>query len=90
MKIDFEEAGMTLSAGQFVRVRDGAGSRITCRVGEVWVTQEDDRRDIILHSGESFTLDHDGLSLVSASEYAEIGVRQPRAAQHGYPLQGHH
>ena len=43
------------------------GARVRSLRGTLWITQEDDREDHIVNAGESFTVDRDGTTLVSAA-----------------------
>jgi Protein of unknown function (DUF2917) len=36
-------------------VPDASGVQITCRTGSVWITLDNDPRDIVLQAGESYT-----------------------------------
>ena len=40
--------------------------RIECLGGTLWITQDGDRRDIVLQAGDSFTFDRPGDALISA------------------------
>jgi hypothetical protein len=55
-----------LTAGSMLRVCDGEGRAIVVFEGQVWITLQDDRRDIVLAAGESFSIDRPGLTLVQA------------------------
>jgi len=55
-----------LTAGSMLRVRDGQGRAIVVFEGQVWITLQDDPRDIVLAAGESFSVDRPGLTLVQA------------------------
>lgn len=48
------------------RIVNGAGLTLLCLEGAIWVTQENDRRDVVLVAGESFLLDRNGLAVVYA------------------------
>ena len=37
-----------LQRGRFLRVMDGAGSTLTAHGGEVWITEQDSARDVVL------------------------------------------
>lgn len=52
--------------GGIIRLDDALGTAILCHAGAVWVTLEDDSRDILIEAGESFVIDRGGLSLVCA------------------------
>jgi Protein of unknown function (DUF2917) len=52
--------------------------QIECREGEVWITQEGDPRDIILHAGERYATERQGRVVVQPITGARIivsGVR---------------
>ena len=57
---------VALQPSQPLDLRDAKGTVVTARAGTIWITQPDDRRDIVLRPGQSFTVDRDGLTLVSA------------------------
>ena len=63
-----------LTAGSMLRMRDGKGRAIVVFEGRVWITQHDDQRDIVLGGGESFDLDHEGLTLVEAVRDSKLLV----------------
>ena len=71
-----------LSAGSILRVSDGQGRAIAVFEGQVWITQQGDQRDIVLAAGESFSLDHQGLTLVQAFRDSKLMLvdAEPRAA----------
>lgn len=47
-------------------IKDGLGLLITALCGAVWITQTGDHNDVILSRGDSFTLNRDGLAVISA------------------------
>lgn len=56
-----------LGKGEVRRVRTPEGKRVECLSGVLWLTQDGDRRDIVLEAGEAFVFDRDdGDALVSA------------------------
>jgi hypothetical protein len=68
-------AQIALAPRELHRIVDGEGLILLCLKGTVWVTQEDDARDIILTAGESFTLDRKGLAVFYALSAACIAMR---------------
>ena len=68
-------AQVSLAPRALHRIRDGEGLILLCLKGAVWLTQEDDARDIILTAGESFTLDRKGLAVLYALSAACIGMQ---------------
>ncbi len=65
---------ITLPAHAVHRIEAGRGQRVSCIRGAVWITQERDRRDTILASGQSFVLDRPGVAVVFAFAGATITV----------------
>lgn len=61
-----------LSAGSLLRVRDGQGRAVVVFEGQVWITLDDDPRDIMLSGGESFSIDRPGLTLVQALRDSKV------------------
>ena len=42
--------------------------------GKLWITLENDTRDIVLAAGDSYTIDRGGLTLVEAQDAATVCV----------------
>ena len=57
-----------LAPGGALQLRDAAGYTVMCCAGVVWITQENDIRDIFLAAGERFTFDRKGLALIRAEK----------------------
>jgi hypothetical protein len=77
MDINLKRAEFHLGTGDTVRVLDSIGTVVACRDGNVWITQEQDSRDILLAAGEAFTLDRPGLAIIQALDDGHIGLDQP-------------
>jgi uncharacterized protein YjiS (DUF1127 family) len=60
------QGSIGLRPGEFLRLADAAGRHISVLQGIVWVTQNGDRRDLILRGGESLRFEHNGFTLVQA------------------------
>ena len=67
---------LSLDSRQIVLVRDGLGARVICMSGVVWITQEGDLRDTVLHGGGSFVLDRHGVALITAIQTSRIRVEE--------------
>ena len=65
---------LTLFPRSIHRLENARGKRVTCVQGPVWLTQQDDPRDVILASGQSFVLDRQGVAVVYAFRGATITV----------------
>ena len=85
MQIEINRSTLSLARDGLVAIRDGQGIRVVCRAGSLWITQECDVKDAVITAGESFTLSHPGLTLVSALSAAELTIIEPRAAMQSQP-----
>lgn len=74
MHIELNENGLCLKRNNLVKVRGGISHTVVCHSGSVWVTQDGDARDVILHAGETFTFDRDGPALLQAFEPGAISI----------------
>ncbi|HET6280842.1 MAG TPA: DUF2917 domain-containing protein [Polyangia bacterium] len=79
MRIDGIAATVSLERERSLRVARGAEVQVTCASGVLWVTCEGDLRDVILTAGQSFTIKHRGVTLVTALKAATVWVRDGRA-----------
>ncbi|HKB54194.1 MAG TPA: DUF2917 domain-containing protein [Ramlibacter sp.] len=81
MNIRVRAAPVCLPKGQAALLDDARGACVRCRAGSVWVTQERDRRDIVLEPGDSLVLERDGLTVVSALSDSSIDVQPVGSAR---------
>ena len=79
MNIELNQDGICMKPKQVVKVRGGIGHSIVCHSGTVWVTQDGDLRDVVLHAGQSFMLNRKGPALVQAFEQSAISIERPAA-----------
>ncbi|HKA42997.1 MAG TPA: DUF2917 domain-containing protein [Burkholderiales bacterium] len=70
-------ANLCLQAGYGLSLTDAAGVELTSSTGRVWLTMEGDTRDINLRRGDTYTIERDGLTLVTALEPSLVRVRIP-------------
>ena len=66
MKIEFKAGAVKLGPNQTLKVVDGAGSTVSALEGAVWITEENQPRDIVLERGGCYRLRHRGLAIVNA------------------------
>lgn len=87
MDTHLEHALTHLDEGALLRIHDGQGKAIAVFSGLVWITQDNDTRDVILGDGESFTFDRPGLAIVQALRPSKLLTfeRGPRAATRDAP-----
>ncbi|MDM0115557.1 DUF2917 domain-containing protein [Variovorax sp. J22R133] len=63
-----------LPAHAIVTLPDAAGVGVECRSGCIWITLDDDARDIVLEPGERYVGELHRRALVSALEASTIAV----------------
>jgi hypothetical protein len=74
------DARIHVQRGGVIRLPDSQGATVHCLAGNAWITLERDDRDILLETGDSFTIDRQGLSVVCAiAGPAEISIDEPAA-----------
>ena len=66
MNNDLTLPSIALRHGETRRIDGGRGLRVQCLTGTVWLTQDGDRRDIVLEAGDGASIERDGLSIVTA------------------------
>jgi hypothetical protein len=66
MKIEPNSGAVRLAPNQTMKVVDGAGRTVCAVEGSVWITEEDQPRDIVLERGACYRLRQKGLALVNA------------------------
>ena len=59
---------------ELVRLDGARGTTLRVTRGTLWITLENDTRDIVLAAGDSYTIDRGGLTLIEAQESGD-GVR---------------
>ena len=66
MNQDLINGAHSLGKGRVRHVHAQTGRRVECLSGSLWITQDGDRRDIVLRAGEAFDFDRRGDALLSA------------------------
>lgn len=89
MHIETIRSTVTLARDSLLAVRDGAGTRIICRSGSLWITQEGEIKDTIVGPTDSFTLRKSGLTLVTALQSSSLTLMGPDAQDRGVQVQPH-
>ena len=75
MNLNLERPTLSLDAGQVVALDDAEGSRISARLGTVWVTFEGSIEDVILGPGESIIVARNGRTLVQALRQSFVTIQ---------------
>jgi hypothetical protein len=66
MNQDLLNGTRTLAKGTVRHLHAERGRRVEVVSGSIWITQDGDRRDIVLQNGEAFDFDRAGDALLSA------------------------
>jgi hypothetical protein len=66
MQLELRSGAVRLGPNQTLRVLDGAGSTVCAVEGSLWITEENQPRDIVLERGACYRLKHAGLTIVNA------------------------
>jgi len=66
MRIEIKSGGIRLQRGQVLKLLDAEGSTVCAVEGSVWITEEYERRDIILGPGQCHRVLHEGVTIVDA------------------------
>jgi hypothetical protein len=66
MRIELSGSNVSLGPDQTLRVVDGVGSTVCAVEGSVWITEENQPRDIVLKPGACYRLRNRGLALVNS------------------------
>ena len=63
-----------LAPGEIVKLDGARGTMLRVTRGVLWITLQDDTRDVIVAAGDTFTIDRDGLTLIEAQDAATVCV----------------
>ncbi|MCO5106124.1 MAG: DUF2917 domain-containing protein [Burkholderiaceae bacterium] len=74
MKLELDSPRIPLAAQALARLPDATSTRIVCEAGSVWITIDNDPRDIVLAPGQSFLVDRRAGALIYALEDACVRV----------------
>jgi hypothetical protein len=66
MQVEFDNGAVNLIPNQTLRVRDAAGTTVCAVEGAVWITEENQPKDIVLERGACYRLKSRGLAIVNA------------------------
>jgi hypothetical protein len=66
MRLEMKQGSVKLAPNQTLRVVDGIGSTVCAVEGSVWITEENDARDIVLAPGGCYKLRQRGVAVVNS------------------------
>lgn len=75
------EPGVTLDLAKRdnLPLRDVQGTLLRVTRGSLWVTQENDPRDLVLHTGDTWMVERGGLTIVEAQADSTVCIAGRRA-----------
>jgi hypothetical protein len=85
MHSDTRLGARALPRGQLLRIDAGRGRLVQCLEGRLWLTQQDDPRDIVLDAGDEAVIERDGLTVLQAlgdARFVLAPARPERAPRH--------
>ena len=59
MRVELKSGAVHLRPGQLLRLVDAQGSTVCALEGTVWITEENERRDVVLHEMAVAGIQHD-------------------------------
>ena len=71
------KGSVELDRGGKLKIEDGREMLVYVWKGKVWLTQERDRRDVVLRAGEWFRLDRNGVAVVTALAGCALTLTSP-------------
>lgn len=66
MQVELDAGAVSLPPNQTLRLRDAAGTTVRALDGAVWITEENQPKDIVLERGAAYRLKTRGLAIVNA------------------------
>jgi hypothetical protein len=74
LKIDRSSLRLVLDAGELVRFDAARGVEVACESGRLWITEEDQARDVFLDEGQSVRLSGRGVALLEAVRQTRVRI----------------
>lgn len=77
---------MELADGELVELKDMRGTTVRVTHGILWITQDQDVRDVVLRTGDVWTIERNGLTLAEAqgaSTFCLVGGAARRVGARG-------
>lgn len=66
-----------IAKNKILDIKHALGITIACLAGSIWVTLDNDMRDMILHAGHSFKVESNQRILIQALDTAHINLIDP-------------
>jgi hypothetical protein len=66
MQLELKTGAVHLGPNQTLKVIDGAGSTVCAVEGSVWITEENQLKDVVIEGGACYRLRQSGIALINA------------------------
>jgi hypothetical protein len=66
MRLELKAGAVQLGPNQTLRVLDGEGTTVCAVAGAVWITEENQPKDIVLQPGGCYRLRNRGIAIVNS------------------------
>ena len=66
MRIELKSGALKLGPNQVMKLIDGAGTTLCVLEGSLWITEENQLRDIVLAPGSCYQIRYPGTTVVNA------------------------
>ena len=66
MRIELKSGAVKLGPNQTLRVVDGEGTTVCAVEGSIWITEENQARDIVLQPGSCYQLRKRGIAILNS------------------------
>jgi len=60
-----------------LKLHNAKGTLVQCHRGTLWITQDNDSKDVVLNAGQSFEIERQGLTLATNFGGAVLSVVNP-------------
>lgn len=77
MRLDADHVALDLRKKAIVKLPDAAGVTIACREGALWLTLDNDLRDVVLEPGERFTVPDHRRIMIYALKSSSLALCTP-------------
>ena len=76
------QGSLNMTRGSVLRIDDGCDLLLYVWEGEVWLTQETERRDRFIGAGGWFRLDRNGAAIAAATQRSVVTLTAPQPEQY--------
>ena len=66
MRLELKSGAVKLGANQTLRVVDGEGTTVCAVEGSIWITEENQPKDIVLQAGACYRLRQRGVAILNS------------------------